>query len=451
MLLRVTLITLMVSVAVWALLSDALEASPPFRYFVAATFAASAIALLFKPRGKGRTSIRSDVPTPGFSQAPSEVIGPPQPVPTPRTHDVPPPSSIVSAADLPAEKTLPPIRIQDSSFVQKPPIDEITPDQAIKLAVGHMLEALLHASGAHTAALFRDLSTSATHKYILQAIVSRNAYARTEATVILRQSLSKSTDSDGVQHIRIGGGLHASALRYYRDQLAIREVLAVPLRMESLSFVLLLDSQEDGLLNQPRTRALLATAGRLFEHAGFTLPTPVDDFWTEETEPSDPVIQEVMEGLIQEEERERKELIDTLGIGQTPDKPRTEILQEEMDKAQDGPLIFTLVALADLNVSEEELIDLEIILRDTVRGSASGERVEQFGELTYGVFFRGTDTDAEMWVLSLYSLLERTFPTYLFGIGAVQQSERHTTAKKLREEANTLLVQSFKEHSPVLY
>lgn len=444
------MITFLVSMAVWALLFSPFEEGP-LRYFVAALFAAFAIALVFKPRGKGRTSVRSDVPSPAFAQPPSEVIGPPQPVQSLKTHDPIPPNSVVSAADLPAEKTLPPVRIQDSSFVQKPPIDEITPDQAIKLAVGHMLEALLHASGAHTAALLRDLSTPSTHKYLLQAIASRNAYARTEATLILRQSLSSTTEKDGVQLIRIGGGLHASALRYYRDQLAIREMLAVSLRMESLPFVLVLDSQEDGLLNQPRTRTLLAITARMFEHAGFTLPTPVDDYWLDEPVTADPIVKGVTDGLIEEDEHTRRATLEALGIGQTPSKPRTEILQEEMDASSaQSPLIFTLIALADPQVSEDELLNLELTLRETVETGASGERVEQFGELTYGVFFRGSEANAEMWFISLYALLERTFPHYIFGIGAVQQSDRHTSAKQLREEAHALLLQSFTERSPVL-
>lgn len=436
--------------AVWALLADTFGESP-LRYFVTAFFVGSAIALVFKPRGKGGKSVRSDVPAPTFGQPPSEVIGPPQPVSAPKPPDPAPPNSVVSPADVPAEKTLPPVRIQDSSFVQKPPIDEITPDQAIKLAVGHMLEALLHASGAHTAALLRDLTTPSTHKYVLQAIASRNAYARTEATLILRQSLSSQVEKDGVQHIRIGGGFHASALRYYRDQLAIRELLAVPLRMESLPFVLVLDSQEDGLLNQPRTRALLATAARMFEHAGFVLPAPVDDFWVEDSPAADPIVKGVANGLIEEDNLERKKTLETLGIGTPPAKPRNEILQEEMEATHAGnPLIFTLVALADPHVSEDDLLNLELALRTLVHDGASGDRVEQFGELTYGVFFRGTDADAETWIISLYAHLERTFPNYIFGIGAVQQTERHTTAKQLREETNALLLQSLTERSPVL-
>lgn len=434
--------------AVWALVTESFEPGP-LRYFLAAFFGGSAIALLFKPRGKGGKTVRSDVPTPAFGQPPAEVVGPPQPISGPKSPDPAPPNSVISAADAPTEKTLPPVRIQDSSFVQKPPIDEITPDQAIKLAVRHMLEALLHASGAHTAVLLRDLTSASTHKYLLQAIASRNAYARTEATFILRQPLTSQSEKDGVQHIRIGGALHASALRYYRDELAIREILTVALRMENLPFVLVLDSQEDGLLNQPRTRALLALTARMFEQAGFTLPAPVDDYWFEDPLPTDPIVKGVAEGLIEEDEAERKKTIDTLG--QPPIKPRSEILQEEMDASTaDSPLIFTLVALADPHVSEDKLLTLEALLHNTVVEAAGGDRVEQFGELTYGVFFRGTDTEAVSWFLSLYAVLERTFPGYIYGIGAVQHSERHVSAKQLREEANTLLVQSFTERSPVL-
>ena len=92
-------------------------------------------------------------------------------------------------------------------------------------------------------------------------------------------------------------------------------------------------------------------------------------------------------------------------------RPRSEIIAEEMEAAQDHeePLALALVHLnraeSIARQGEEAVTSAERLFQARLEQKAPNQRVERFGELTYGVFFRAGPDTVEPWVAEFESAM----------------------------------------------
>ena len=92
-------------------------------------------------------------------------------------------------------------------------------------------------------------------------------------------------------------------------------------------------------------------------------------------------------------------------------RPRSEIIAEEMEAAQDHeePLALALVHLnraeSIARQGEEAVTSAERLFQARLEQKAPNQRVERFGELTYGVFFRAGPDTVEPWVADFESAM----------------------------------------------
>ena len=136
---------------------------------------------------------------------------------------------------------------------------------------------------------------------------------------------------------------------------------------------------------------------------------------------------------------------------ETP-RPRREIVAEEMDAADDenDPLALVLVHLNRAEILAEEGEDVvaagERKLRGRLEDAAPGSRVTRFGELTYGVFFRGEVGAVEPWAIELQHEMADESGILEGGvsIGVAMRAARHDgDPEALRKDATEALRQAY--------
>lgn len=136
---------------------------------------------------------------------------------------------------------------------------------------------------------------------------------------------------------------------------------------------------------------------------------------------------------------------------ETP-RPRREIVAEEMDAADDenDPLALVLVHLNRAEILAEEGDDVvaagERKLRGRLEDAAPGSRVTRFGELTYGVFFRGEVDAVEPWAIELQHEMADESGILEGGvsIGVAMRAARHDgDPEALRRDATEALRQAY--------
>ena len=133
-------------------------------------------------------------------------------------------------------------------------------------------------------------------------------------------------------------------------------------------------------------------------------------------------------------------------------RPRSEIIAEEMERADRNNTHLALV-LVHLNRSESiaragdaAVQSAEEALRDRLHRAAPEQRVERFGELTYGVFFRGGLSRVEPWAIEMQNQMDAATGELEGGasIGVAMRGSRHATPEALRADATQALHEAYK-------
>ncbi|HEX7070118.1 MAG TPA: hypothetical protein VF190_04905, partial [Rhodothermales bacterium] len=279
------------------------------------------------------------------------------------------------------------------------------------------LQSLLSAIGANTICLLRHDTDPL--KYHIEAIVSKNAYARSQGHFRSRVPLlTPAIARRPVLTFRIGEkGIPGSNLGYYLEPIAVKQIAVtdVPRSAAPGSYFLLADTMEDGGLSSPRQHALLSQFARLL---GTVLAGG------EATEMS----------------------------GDAADvRPRRDIIDEEIQRARADrrPLALILVYLNSAESiaaeGEESVNEAEAILEGSLRELVDGRRVEHFGELVYGVFDSGDSAAVEPWVVDLQERLRTESGPLADGvsIGIAILKDRHTSAEAFRADAHEALREAY--------
>lgn len=133
-------------------------------------------------------------------------------------------------------------------------------------------------------------------------------------------------------------------------------------------------------------------------------------------------------------------------------RPRREIIEEEITKARENnhPLALALVYLNQAEVIAGEgpkaVGNAEKAFEQLLAEIIDDVRIEQFGELTYGVFYEDNVSEVEAWALLLQEEIESKGGFYFekgVSIGIALLQKRHKNADDLRSDATEALRESF--------
>lgn len=374
--------------------------------------------LEIRPRGRsgeeGRTAEESAVP-PNASAAESAAVaengaaaeaGPPRNEAAAGRNGARDPSPVQST-----------FAIREKAQIVRASVDESAPGPFRDVLVPY-LQAFRAAVDANTVCLLKQ--PDETPHYHIEAIVSLNAYARSSGTFSAKRPFLDRFDLRAAPQIRSAsaGSLASNTLGYYREPIAVKEFAAVPVPIPTAGprYVLVADAMQEETLTSDRVQSLIGHFARLL---GAVLDRRVDD----------PAVDE-SDGSV---------------------RPRREIIGEEIERAQreEVPLALALVYLnraeeiADLG--EQEIASAERLLSGHLRTSARDGRVERFGELTFGVFFKAGGPEVERWAVELQRELEAASGALAGGvsIGIALLDERHVDADSFRRDATDALREAY--------
>ncbi|MBO6574164.1 MAG: hypothetical protein JJ896_02010 [Rhodothermales bacterium] len=287
-------------------------------------------------------------------------------------------------------------------------------DQSRSEVVLSTFRALRAAVDATTIALLREEQSPLG--YSLEAIVSRNSFARSGGRFTVAKPLATSRATLQPQVFACTGpkGFNARRLGYYHEPIAIHTVAFVPLAGSGASWLLVADSMSDNAFDSEESQRMLREFGRLIQAL-------VGESASETTQRSS----EVDEDL----------------------RPRREIIAEEMQAARDSAQPLSL-ALVHLNrgegLNEAEVSSSESALSSRLAMATSDGRVERFGELTFGVLQTRAVDDIVRWASDLH--VDFRSSSALGGavsIGVAMLDPRHDSPDALRADATAALRESY--------
>lgn len=281
------------------------------------------------------------------------------------------------------------------------------------------LQAYRAIAQANTVCLLRQPKRAP--QYHIEAIVSLNGNARGNGLFVSKTPLLPwEHRQPGLHVLRASEDrLSGNVCGYYRQKVAVKEVVLLPVPVPSslARYVLLADAMREHILDSEE-KQLLSTH---FAH----------------------LLGNILEmGICDELLQESKEDV----------RPRSEIIDEEIWQARDEgtPLALALVYLNRAEEVADEggkrvVMQAEGLLVQRLRETVQGARVERFGELMFGVFFKEEGVAVEQWairfqqdMLSYSGLLEDGV-----SIGIALLHEGNASAEDLRREATEALRQAF--------
>ena len=281
------------------------------------------------------------------------------------------------------------------------------------------LQAYRAIAQANTVCLLRQPKRAP--QYHIEAIVSLNGNARGNGLFVSKTPLLQwEHRQPGLHVLRASEDqLSGNVCGYYRQRVAVKEVVLFPVPVPSslAQYVLLADAMREHILDSEE-KQLLSTH---FAH----------------------LLGNILEmGICDELLQESKEDV----------RPRSEIIDEEIWQARDQgtPLAMALVYLNRAEEVVDEggkrvVMQAESLLVQRLRETVQGARVERFGELMFGVFFKEEGVAVEQWairlqqdMLSYSGLLEDGV-----SIGIALLHEGNASAEALRREATEALREAF--------
>ena len=281
------------------------------------------------------------------------------------------------------------------------------------------LQAYRAIAQANTVCLLRQPKRAP--QYHIEAIVSLNGNARGNGLFVSKTPLLQwEHRRPGLHVLRASEDqLSGNVCGYYRQRVAVKEVVLFPVPVPSslAQYVLLADAMREHILDSEEKQLLSSHFAHLLGN--------------------------ILEmGICDELLQESKEDV----------RPRSEIIEEEIWQARDQgtPLALALVYLNRAEEVADEggkrvVMQAESLLVQRLRETVQGARVERFGELMFGVFFKEEGVAVEQWairlqqdMLSYSGLLEDGV-----SIGIALLHEGNASAEALRREATEALREAF--------
>jgi len=316
-----------------------------------------------------------------------------------------------------------------------------------------LLESLRAALEAETVCLLAQ--EEVVLEYRIEALTSTRTSTRTDGTFETRNPLLTATMSRQPVTVRSVEADTIDDLGYYEDAPDLRQVAVAPVPRpdDSTTIFLLADATDEANLGTSRARSLL-------EHYAETVPlllgtttAPTTD--TDATPPTagptgTPRASESPSDQEPDPTPTEEQANGTSPAEDDGPRPRREIIAEEMEAAdaaaEDLALILVHLNRAEsiARQGESAVHSAERRLSARLRQAAPGQRVERFGELTYGIFVRGGVDDVESWAADLQTAMARETGELEGGVsvGVAVRGSRHDP-QALRADATEALREAF--------
>lgn len=306
--------------------------------------------------------------------------------------------------------------------------------------LGPLVQSLRAASGAKTVCLL--VQENVALSYRIEVLASTLPQARLRGTFNTQAPLlTASMVERGVTVRKLPeDGLAVEDLGYYQTPPSIDHVAVVPVpRPDNPSNTFLVaDASRDTDLGSPRLRTILERYAELVDLVLASDHSALEGGSGPEAATADAVDERVSESN---------------GIDQSDrgPRPRRELIAEEMEAARAASQELALV-LVHLNRAEsiarrgeEAVASAERLFRARLEQAVPNQRVERFGELTYGVFYRGDLEGVENWVADLESTMDAEKGELEGGVsvGVSIWSGDDTDAGALREDAIDALREAY--------
>jgi hypothetical protein len=312
--------------------------------------------------------------------------------------------------------------------------------------LGPYLESLRAALGAQSVGLL--VQEEVVLEYRIEALASVQPDVQHTGTFETQEPLLTATMSRQPVTVRSLDDIGREDLQYYGTVPAITQVALAPVSRPNSSdtVFLLADATAEVDLGASQARSLLE---RFADTMGVLLD--IDDPEGERGETTD------VEPMAAEDDASN-------GATEAPDtgtqaesdsedgapRPRREIIAEEMEAADAADDALALV-LVHLNRAEsiarkgpEAVTSAERHLRSRLEDAAPGQRVERFGELTYGIFVRSGVDEVEAWAANLQDTMAQEAGELEGGVsvGVAVRDARHDP-DALRTDATDALLEAY--------
>lgn len=309
-----------------------------------------------------------------------------------------------------------------------------------------LLESLRAALDAKTVGLLVQEDLALTYR--IEALASVQSDVRTTGTFDTQTPLLTATMAHEAVTVRTlaQDDLTVEDLGYYEQSPTVDHLAVAPVSRsdDPATYILFADASAAADLPSSRGQTVL-------EHYAETLalllnggPAPAAKPGPEATEANTEEGSEPSPGTAE-------------GFSEDP-RPRREIIKEEMEAAVQASEDLSLV-LVHLNRAEsiarqgnEAVASAERLLRARLERAAPGQRLERFGELTYGLFVREGVETVEPWAADLEDRMDEETGTLEGGVsvGVAVRGARHDTADDLRAEATEALREAYETGTPTV-
>lgn len=318
--------------------------------------------------------------------------------------------------------------------------------------LGPLLESLRAAIDAQTVCLLVQEEIALTYR--IEAIASTHSSVQSSGTFDTQTPLLTATMSRESVTLRplAEEKLAIEDLRYYDDPPTVDHLAAAPVSRPDTSSTtfLLADAPADTDLGTSEARSLL-------KHFAETVALLLSTRQAPSPPPAPGSSDEQVNGQPSEPEAAPESPASAAPDDSSP-RPRREIVAEEMEAAQaaDDDLALALVHLnraeSIARRGDEAVASAERLFHARLEQLAPSQRIEQFGELTYGIFFRKHPDAVEPQVADLETTMAREDGELEGGVsvGVAVWGTRIDTPKALRAEATKALREAYETGAPTI-
>lgn len=315
-----------------------------------------------------------------------------------------------------------------------------------------LLESLRAAIDARTVCLLIQEDVALTYR--LEAIASTHPSVQYSVTFDTQTPLLTATMSRESVTVRslAEEKIAIEDLRYYDSPPAVDHLATAPVSRPDTSSMtfLLTDAPANSDLGTSEARTLLK---HFAETVALLLSTRQSASSASESKSSEEHVNGQHSGP-----DAAAELSETSTRDDSSPRPRREIIAEEMEaaRAADDDLSLALVHLnraeSVARRGEEAVASAERLFHARLDQLVPNQRIERFGELTYGIFFREDPDAVEPQVADLETTMAREGGELEGGVsvGVAVWGERDDDPEELRAEATDALQEAYETGTPVI-
>ncbi len=353
----------------------------------------------------------------------------------------PSPDAASSGAPPVSEPSSTDEEVSDGRPVETAEAEESPTDTRDAPVLGPLLESARAALDARTVCLLVQEEIAFTYR--IEAAASTHPSVRQSGTFDAQTPLLTATMSRQSVTLRTLAEeeIAVEDLGYYEDSPAVDHLAVAPVSQPDASAAtfLLADAPEPSDLGTSRARTLI-------EHFAETVGLFLDIGRS----PSEQSDAGSLDGLSADQDANGSVAAPDLEEDATESpRPRREIIAEEMERTQRAEEDLAL-ALVHLNRAEsisrrgeEAIASAERLFQARLEQLAPNQRVERFGELTYGIFFREGAEAIEPWMADFESTMAQEEGELEGGVSVGVAVWAEETPEALRSEATKALREAY--------